>query len=57
MRETNEEPLLFSTINYFEMISRAAQALREQNEIIERIGDEITYVTQVDNRKDFKFFN
>jgi hypothetical protein len=57
MKETNEDPLLFSTINYFEMISRAAQALREQNEIIERIGDEITYVTQVDNRKDFKFFN
>ncbi len=57
MRETNEESLLFSTINYFEMISRAAQAMREQNEIIERIGDEITYVTQVDNRKDFKFFN
>jgi hypothetical protein len=57
MRETNEESLLFSTINYFEMISRAAQAMREQNEIIERIGDEITYVTQVDNKKDFKFFN
>ncbi len=57
MRETNEESLLFSTINYFEMISRAAQAMREQNEIIERIGDEITYVTQVDNKKDFKFLN
>jgi len=57
MGETNEEPLLFSVINYFEMISRASRAMREQNEIIERIGDEITYVTQVDNKKDFKFLN
>lgn len=57
MGETNEEPLLFSAINYFEMISRASRAMREQNEIIERIGDEITYVTQVDDRKEFKFFN
>jgi hypothetical protein len=57
MEETNEEPLLFSAINYFEMISRASRAMREQNEIIEQIGNEITYVTQIDDKKDFKFFN
>ena len=57
MGETNEEPFLFSQVEYFDMLSRASRAIREQNEIIEQIGNEITYVTQIDDKKDFKFFN
>ena len=64
MGETNEEPLLFSVINYFEMISRASRAMREQNESYNRLvelceeNERLREVAiEENNKKDFKFLN
>jgi hypothetical protein len=66
MNEINEEPLLFSTINYFDMISRASRAISELNESynrsVELYGTDEEILQRLreiaikeNNKKDFKF--
>ena len=59
MGETNEEPLLFSTINYFEMISRVSRAARETRASYIRLEEEwfneILRQPIIEEKKDFKF--
>ena len=59
MGETNEEPMLFSQIEYFELMSRLAQASRETRASYIRLEDDFAdYVMRqykTEGKKDFKF--
>ena len=59
MGETNEEPMLFSQIEYFELMSRLAQASRETRASYIRLEEDfVDYAMRqykVDEKKDFKF--
>ena len=58
MGETNEEPLFFSTIQYFELISKVSRAAREVRasniSLEEEWFNEILRQPIVEEKKDFK---
>ena len=58
MGETNEEPFLFSQIDYIHMRARIIQAereLREQNERLQESLDQLLSEEKVAQKKPFKF--
>ena len=58
MGETNEEPFLFSQIEYINMrarLIRAERELREQNERLQESFDQLLSEEKVAQKKPFKF--